>query len=77
MPSDYRLKYINSLIGDTSNNLISANTTPDDYIYHDQNSLISQDTEGFEGGIHLNNARAIFIIFAAIILILYVLEYQP
>ncbi len=80
MPSDYRLKYINSLIGET-NNLISVNNTPDEYVYHDQNSLISQNNinteEGFEGGIHISNARAIFIIFAAIILILYVLEYMP
>ena len=76
MPSDYRLKYINSLIG----NNVSDNT-PDEYVYHDQNSLISQNNinteEGFEGGIHISNARAIFIIFAAIILILYVLEYMP
>jgi hypothetical protein len=69
MPSDYRLKYLNSIIGDGTDN-----KTPDEYINPDDNS---GNTEGFEGGLHINNARAIFIIFAAIILILYVLEYIP
>ena len=69
MPSDYRLKYINSLIGDGTNN-----NTPDEYLNPDENPV---NTEGFEGGIHLHNARSIFIIFAAVILILYVLEYMP
>jgi len=65
MTSDYRIKYLNSLIG---NNM---EQTPDQVIYNTGTGL---GIEAFEGGIYINNARRAFIIFAALILILYILD---
>ena len=65
MSSDYRIKYINSLIGNESTQ------TPDSQIYNNDSGL---GIEAFEGGIHLNNARTLFILFAAIIIILYIIS---
>lgn len=64
MTSDYRIKYLNSLIGNNSEQ------TPDQVIYNTDTGL---GIEAFEGGIYINNARRAFILFAALIIILYIL----
>jgi hypothetical protein len=68
MTSDYRIKYINSLIGNSSN--IDSSLSPDSLIYNNDTDV---GVEAFEGGIHINNARKLFILFAALIIILYIL----
>lgn len=67
MTSDYRIKYINSLIGSSSD----IDLSPDSLIYSNDTDI---GVEAFEGGIHINNARKLFILFAALIIILYILN---
>lgn len=60
MSTDNRFKYINSQIAKLKS--------------YDSIDSIFYNAEGFEGGIYLNRARSLFIIFATIIIILYILD---
>ncbi len=76
MPSDYRLKYLAGQIADSNNNIdtVAISDETPDVINNNILSASGLYYETFEGGIHVNNARAIFLSFAAVIMILYVLE---
>lgn len=84
MPTDNRLKYIDSQIADLgSQDLVDSVTNPvaDEEGFRvdgnrQQGTRVEgfEGFEGFEGGVHITRARAIFLIFAAIIMILYVLD---
>jgi len=66
MPTDNRLKYFDSQIAELdSTDLV-------DSVTNDRASQISK--ESFEGGVHLGRARTFFLVFAAIIMILHVLD---
>lgn len=73
MPTDNRLKYIDSQIADLgSQDLVDSVTNQ---VADEEGFLVDGiRVEGFEGGVHITRARAIFLIFAAIIMILYVLD---
>ena len=81
MPSDYRLKYLAGQIANTDSidnidNIPISNestTTPDAPGLY-QTARRNNYYEPFEGGIHRDNARMLFLSFAAIIMVLYVLE---
>jgi hypothetical protein len=64
MPTDTRLKYINSQIAD-----LGSSGLVDSIVDNSQLGL-----EAFEGGIHVGRARTMFLVFAAVIMILYVLD---
>jgi len=76
MPTDNRLKYIDSQIADLgSQDLVDSVTNP---VADEEGFLVDRIRvgrfEGFDGGVHITRARAMFLIFAAIIMILYVLD---
>ena len=64
MPTDNRLKYIDSQIAD-----LGSQGLVDSVVDGSMMGL-----EAFEGGIHVGRARTIFLVFAAMIMILYVLD---
>lgn len=66
MPTDNRLKYIDSQIAE-----LGSQDSVDKVIDGGPYDVM---TEGFEGGVHLGRARVMFLVFAAMIMILYVLE---
>ena len=68
MPTDNRLKYIDSQIADLgSQGLVDA-------VVDSGMEGFRRFGEGFEGGVHLGRARTMFVVFAAMIMILYVLD---
>jgi len=74
MPTDSRLKYIDSQIADLGSQDVVDQATNR---YSDSDNLGLEGFEGFEGfegGIHVGRARTIFLVFAAMIMILYVLD---
>jgi len=76
MPTDSRLKYIDSQIADIGSQDVVDQITNR---YADADSVNLglegfEGFEGFEGGIHVGRARTIFLVFAAMIMILYVLD---
>jgi len=73
MPTDSRLKYIDSQIADLGSQDVVDQAT-NRYADADSVNLGLEGFEGFEGGIHVGRARTIFLIFAAMIMILYVLD---
>ena len=70
MPTDNRLKYIDSQIANLgSQGLVDA--VVDSGM---EGFMRFGESEGFEGGVHLGRARTMFVVFAAMIMILYVLD---
>ena len=73
MPTDNRLKYIDSQIAELgSQGLVDA--VVDNGMEGFRRFGESEGFEGFEGGVHLGRARTMFVVFAAVIMILYVLD---
>lgn len=68
MKSDYRLKYIDSKVAEMGGNIDDVNINNIDG-FRNNNSI-----ERFDGGINVNNSRVLFIIFATVIIILFILE---
>jgi hypothetical protein len=77
MPTDSRLKYIDSQIADLGSQDVvdQATNKYSDIVNLGLEGLEGfEGFEGFEGGIHVGRARTIFLVLAAMIMILYVLD---
>jgi hypothetical protein len=79
MPTDNRLKYIDSQIAELGsqgliNSVVDQASSSNGDGWGMEGFRRFGESEGFEGGVHLGRARTMFVVFAAVIMILYVLD---